>query len=148
CVVGEVLRPRAAVERGLDQSEDSGVIGHPRRRSPNARANLPGPLQRQHAARNRNAAPVKFSDWLAAIPGFDQPEFLAQIVPHLDTDTKGGHSCQFAKWLERGNYNFEKRKNDPVFAFITFIALGARLLALQSNKIDWRIVVLIVRDEV
>jgi hypothetical protein len=27
---------------------------------------LPGPLQRLHAARNHNAAPVKFSDWLAA----------------------------------------------------------------------------------
>ena len=29
---------------------------------PNEKANLPGPLQRMHAAQNRNAAPVKFSD--------------------------------------------------------------------------------------
>src|SRR5262249_29827783 len=35
---------------------------------PNERANLPGPLRRLHAARNRKAAPVKFSDWLAAAP--------------------------------------------------------------------------------
>jgi hypothetical protein len=31
----------------------------------NERANLPGPLQRLRGARNQNAAPVKFSDWLA-----------------------------------------------------------------------------------
>ena len=36
-----------------------------RGKSPNEKANLPGPLQRLHAARNRNAAPVKFSDWFA-----------------------------------------------------------------------------------
>lgn len=35
-------------------------------RPPNDNANLPGPLQGLHAAQNRNAAPVKFSDWLAA----------------------------------------------------------------------------------
>ena len=36
----------------------------------NAQANLPGPPQRLHAARNQNAAPVKFSDWfgLAVAP--------------------------------------------------------------------------------
>src|SRR5688500_18219038 len=34
-------------------------------RAPNVKANLPGPLQRLKAARNRNAAPVKLSDWLA-----------------------------------------------------------------------------------
>ena len=33
-------------------------------RQPNAKANLPGPLQRLNAARNRNAAPVKLSDLL------------------------------------------------------------------------------------
>jgi hypothetical protein len=36
----------------------------------NDNANLPGPLQELHAARNRNAAPVKFSDWFAPAPQF------------------------------------------------------------------------------
>src|SRR5262249_22533136 len=37
-------------------------------RAPNAQANLPGPLQGRHVARSRDAAPVKFSDSLAAAP--------------------------------------------------------------------------------
>src|SRR5260370_592628 len=36
------------------------------RLSANDKANLPGPPQGLHAARNGNAAPVKLSDWFAA----------------------------------------------------------------------------------
>jgi hypothetical protein len=34
---------------------------------PNAKANLPGPLQGLHAARNQNAAPVKLSGWFGGV---------------------------------------------------------------------------------
>jgi hypothetical protein len=34
-------------------------------RPSNDKANLPGPLQEHHIARNWNAAPVKLSDWFA-----------------------------------------------------------------------------------
>src|SRR5438128_1969126 len=47
----------------------------------NDKANLPGPLQRLQAARNRTAAPVKFSDWLAGVvlhkPALDELHEIA-----------------------------------------------------------------------
>ncbi len=50
----------------------------------NAQANLPGPLQRLHAARNRNAAPVKLSDWFGLAPsqssGFKTVSFLFERI--------------------------------------------------------------------
>ena len=49
--------------------------------SPNAQANLPGPLQRLHAARNQNAAPVKFSDWLCRAELRAKQHFRPRVAP-------------------------------------------------------------------
>jgi hypothetical protein len=58
------------VPKGLSAAEHAFIV---------AQANLPGPLQGLHAARNTNAAPVKLSDWFGAacsrlalaLPDFD-----------------------------------------------------------------------------
>src|SRR5262249_5616293 len=44
------------------------LMKHLRIPPPNDKANLPGPRQGLHAARNENAAPVKLSDWFGRTP--------------------------------------------------------------------------------
>jgi len=65
-LVAERIRFQSVTE-SIDTTRWPSSYGQPLRA--NAQANLLGPLQRLHAARNRNAAPVKFSDWLAASLG-------------------------------------------------------------------------------